>query len=385
MNKGTFAYALTNIDDEFVCLYAPKHISTDSTKLIRFFKKRNETIMTSEKTVSRLNHTTNIKWKQSKPALIIAAFLVCVMCAIAVIPAFLNNNHSNLDNPAIQDNQPQLHSVEILSGYNEEAVGKPLPSQRIALKCMSSYSHGKKIIVDAAMGDAYSDHQKWGSFPSFDTFEANGYPIFDVYSVNTANHEQMLEDNNLHINGSDSKYSRIFTREDMSKLDISGEYGNISQYYHESVELDLSEYDIGSSGCIAFSFGWYYEKENPNNENSLSLWEGQRKFIYFFVGENGFVFNFDSCEAAEKYYYENGTTSEEQTNVEKVGLCAAKPLYLIPLNRNEMSYEHGSIIEKTFKLCSNVLETQYNVEVTAGERVKILSETNFMLISRMII
>ena len=67
----------------------------------------------------------------------------------------------------------------------------------------------------------------------------------------------------------------------MSELDISGEYGNISQYYHESVELDLSEYDIGSSGCIAFSFGWNYEKENPYNDNPLSLWEGQRKFIYF--------------------------------------------------------------------------------------------------------
>ena len=114
-------------------------------------------------------------------------------------------------------NEPEPPSftsaVEIHSGYGESNAAKPLPSQRIALTCMSMYRRDDMITVDAAMGDAYSAHQENDLSPSFSTFGINGHPLFEVYPGGEAVSADKVKDERLCINGAGYDYQKEFSKE----------------------------------------------------------------------------------------------------------------------------------------------------------------------------
>lgn len=187
-------------------------------------------------------------------------------------------------------------SEEITVGYTADSNNsKPLPSQRIALKCLSFYPHGEKITVTAFMGDEYSI----GKRPTYDTYGNNGYPVFEVFPAKIAAIPETVDNAHVKINGKTGKYEHRFNKEDMTKLDIPNHVEcDISECYSEEVELDLSECMIGESGIIAFSFAWQYEKAPYEGFFPKSLWEGRRQFFYYYTAEDGIYVSFTGIESA---------------------------------------------------------------------------------------
>lgn len=241
--------------------------------------------------------------------------------SLAIITALIVTCFASCSSGHIQDNKDNTSNSrptpkEITIGYDEpsDAASKPLPTQHIALKCLSSYERNEKVIVDAAMGDNYSYFQEFGGTPSYDTFGENGYPVFEVYLNNGLRSDIQINNDVLLINGKTGVYEERFSKEDMQSLDIS-DYYDISKYYHENVELDFSNFNVGYSGGVTFSFGWYFYHDNPSNDSDDS-WCGMRRSIDFYVGEDGISFSFGGREAAEREYYNNfgterGTLTQE--------------------------------------------------------------------------
>ncbi len=187
---------------------------------------------------------------------------------------------------------------EISAGYSISA-SKPVSSQYIALKCISFYQSGEEITVDAAMGDLYSYYQQYGGSPSYDTFETNGYPVFEVYQKETTSADTY----DILINGKNERLEKRYGKEEMKALDITEHTDNIDKFHHETVKLDLSALKAGDRGEIVFSFGWFYKHDNPyNTDQPDNSWSGMRRSVYFYKGEKGIIFSFNSIDSAEAEY-----------------------------------------------------------------------------------
>lgn len=305
-----------------------------------------------------------------------------VLMAVMIVTCFASCSSSNIKDDNIQDNNgnnTKSNPSEITIGYNEslDANSKPLTSQRIALKCMSFYEKNEKVIVDAAMGDQYSHFQEHGGSPSYDTFESNGYPIFEVYLGNDTNLDVADNEDILLINGKTGAFEKKFSKEDMGDLDITGNVDDVSKYLHENIEVDLSKFNVGDSGKVVFSFGWFYYHDNPENQYQPdNSWCGMRRSLYFYIGESGISLSFNSVDNA-KDEYDNHLSTADNANTDAI--CAAKPLYLLCIDNNNIQYSHGSIIERQFEIISSFNTTSFDVTVTTSEDINLLSESQFQV------
>lgn len=200
-------------------------------------------------------------------------------------------------NPSVPDREQQMKPKQISVGGKEPENGKELPTQRIAVSCLSYYKKGETIMIDAAMGDDYTDNQRFAVLPNYDTFGVNGYPVFSVVDFDIM--ESVKDSSQMLINGSMGTYEKKFSAEEMQKLDISGEYGNLSKYHHEIVDIDFRDLEPGDAGVISVGFGWYFYQDNPNNgekpDNSRS---GMCYGLGYYVGENGIGLSFNGWEDA---------------------------------------------------------------------------------------
>ena len=308
------------------------------------------------------------------------------LLSLAIITALIVTCFASCSSGHIQDNKDNTSNSrptpkEITIGYDEpaDAASKPLPTQRVALKCLSSYERNEKVIVDAAMGDNYSYFQEFGGTPSYDTFGENGYPVFEVYLSLDDSTWEPVDNDVLLINGKTGAYEERFSKEDMQSLDIS-DYYDISKYYHENVELNFSNFNVGDSGSVIFSFGWFYYHDNPDNiSQSDNSWAGMRRGIGFYIGENGITFSFAGKETAEDEYHANYGTERNTIAQSEPTLCSAKPLYLRCIDDTNVQYNHSSVVERQFEINSSFKTTSFDVRITSPEDINLVSESHFQV------
>lgn len=139
------------------------------------------------------------------------------------------------------NNDPEIN--ELLFGYSNESSGKPLPTQRLALKCKSYCDLGDTLKVDVAIGDTYSYHQEYGGYPTYDT---PGRAEYGAYACDSGNYSK-IENEKLKINGESGEYKKVYTKEEMESLDISGKFDDYGSYHHKTAEIDFSNFTIGDS------------------------------------------------------------------------------------------------------------------------------------------
>ena len=197
--------------------------------------------------------------------------------------------------------QTDSKRTEITNGYDLES-SKPMPSQRIALKCYSFYPTGEKVTVKASMGDNYTYSEEHNSAPSYSTYGQNGRPVFEVYPSDRMSNKD-LDSSNVQINKCGKEYRKEFEKDELEVLDYSDFGDDVSQYYYEDIELDFSSCAVGESGTVKFVFGWQYETVPSHlSEDQLEdqLWEGYRRQIGYYVSDDGVYLNFSGAESAEE-------------------------------------------------------------------------------------
>ncbi|SEH79430.1 hypothetical protein SAMN02910265_02740 [Ruminococcus flavefaciens] len=191
-------------------------------------------------------------------------------------------------------NSSDIDNSEYLIG-NESVSSAASTTQKLVLNCNSFCEKGEVLAVDMAMGDILS-RQKYSDYDS------EGYPNsgHHEYSIMATENYKKIDDERLLINGEKSEYTKEFTKEDMRTLDISPNIGCYDLYYHETAEIDFSDYETGSTGCITFRFGWKADEEN--SLNTPSDFTGMEQTMYFYVGENGVGISNNGREAAQIAY-----------------------------------------------------------------------------------
>lgn len=209
---------------------------------------------------------------------------------------------------------------DVLFGYEkEEEPEYPVwfTTQKLALKCKAYCPAGETLKVDAAMGDLYlSDHTLYLDEADYD------------YKISSSDY---FTKKDLIVNGEQSEYIKTFPKEEWENLDISGKEGEFDLYHHETSEIDFSNYETGSSGCIEFVFMMRY----PGGS-----YLGMVQRMYFFVGENGTAISNLSVEEARTNYH-------ALQNQNKPG------------NMPDIIDDHGGITDKMKAALYSTLEREY--------------------------
>ena len=323
--------------------------------------------------------------KHNKTAYI--AMLIALVICLPNIMMFLGGCASkDPETEELTDCVSQTHNdriqKEITSGYDLDET-KPLPTQRIALKCYSFYSFTEKITVKASMGDDYSYKQEHNSVPTYDTYGTNGSPMFEVYPKKSLSYNA-VDASTVLINKNNKEYRKEFKKDDLSKLDISYFKDDVSKYYYEDVELDLSNYAAGDTGTIVFSFGWYYDYPPYEDYLPEELWEGYRRFLYYYVADDGVYISFNSEESAREdanisSQHNQEKASEIENTIKDDALCTSKPLYLVCTDDYGNEYLHGTIIEKSFEIISSLEYSLYELQISTSDTVEMISQDNIVI------
>lgn len=206
-------------------------------------------------------------------------------------------DYPNVDNTymakLLDISSANIDNSEYLIGGAESTAAST--TQKLVLNCNSFCAKGKVLTVDMAMGDILS-RQKYSDYDS------EGYPNsgHHEYSIMATENYKKIDDERLLINGETSEYTNEFTKEDMKALDISPNIGCYDLYHHETAEIDFSNYETGSTGCITFRFGW--KADGENTLNATSDFTGMEQTIYFYVGEDGVGISNNGWEAAQIAY-----------------------------------------------------------------------------------
>ena len=176
---------------------------------------------------------------------------------------------------------------KLMIGYYNETISKPeLPSKRprLALKCDPFCNFNETLIVDVVMAD--------NSFKSED-FELGCFYDQEIYRCNHFNYNY-LSDEKFIVNNVNSKYQKEYRKkEEIEKFSLSEKNDDFNYYWHETAELDFSNYNKGESGTIAFTYTKYYDE-------TRNTYLQARQFIYFCVGESGIYFSGISEDDAKK-------------------------------------------------------------------------------------
>lgn len=189
----------------------------------------------------------------------------------------INSDATNPDNTNVVDAKDIL-----LIGYddktNSESTEK-LP--RIALKCNSFSNLNELFDVDIALGDE-----------SFSTEDFNNGVIYsqEIYVCDPVNYKD-IHDEKFYVNNVNSKYQMEYSKGEIKVFNISERYNDYDSYRHVTASLDFSKYNVGDCGIINFEFTKYFAD---------TTYIQDRKFIYFFVGENGVYLSGTGIEDAKK-------------------------------------------------------------------------------------
>jgi hypothetical protein len=204
------------------------------------------------------------------------------------------NGDMNGDGLTVGDAQAiQLKLLGLDDDNNNNS--KPLPTQRIVLNCQSSCALDETLKIDVAMGDMYSYQQEHSGYPTYDT---PGHAEYGIYACDSVNYNK-IENEKLIINGENSEFKKVYSKEEMKSLDISGKADDYDSYHHETAEIDFSNFKTGDSGNIIFYFHWEYDEENPYNPSSKT--SGMSKIVGYYVGEKGVAIGADAEDAQSRY------------------------------------------------------------------------------------
>ena len=259
-----------------------------------------------------------------------------------------------------------LATEELAFGF-DGAAEKPTMGQKIACKCPSFIQIGEILIVTIYVGDtSYEYNQEHGNEPSYDTYGVHGYPNLQVYLSSPISISHKEADDKLIINGNLNEYQKVFSQEEMPSLSLA--YGEtVSHGKQETVEIDFSNYQVGSSGSITFSFSWDFG-EKPD---LYTTWFGHRQAISFYVGSQG-VSIAGTPEDAYKTYC-NMQLSLSKTSMSDFNSCTAKDWYLLCDNELEKEYRHGTEIEKRYEFVSILDVNKCEVNVFECDNLDLVS------------
>ena len=199
-------------------------------------------------------------------------------------------------------------NTQVTVGY--DYVMKPKTTERLALKCNTYCAKGEKLSVDAAMGDIYTvNSDEWH-------YE---YEIFVCDPLNYKN----IEDERFIVNGESGGYKKVYPKGEESIFDISENELDYDLYNHETAEIDFSNYEAGSTGCIEFSYLYRYEIDPKQHMGAI-------RCLYFYVGERGTGISGKSIEDAKNSY---------ETNVNKAPVSHDMDMGYVELNGKKVTFQ----------------------------------------------
>lgn len=260
-----------------------------------------------------------------------------------------------------------LATTELAVGFDSSGT-KELPRQRIAYRCATFVPSGENLGVDVYVGDkSYTYGQEHNEEPSYDTYGVHGYPNLRIYkgNNNSGSFYAKKHDDKLLINGCLNEYQKVYTKEEMSSLELAYDE-DVSEGKHEHVELDFSQYEVGSTGSVVFSFSWDLGEE----PEKATDWYGHRQVLGFYVGENG-VSVAETAEDAENNYTKNHLRDFRTIDNEDHA-CTSKEWYLFCENELEREYTHGEVIEKRYEFISSLEIDNCEVVVSKNDGVEIV-------------
>ena len=164
--------------------------------------------------------------------------------------------------------------TEVFWGYNDyyDPDNSPAPIQNIAMKCKSFCAAGEKLRVDVAMADA--------GLRSVNYDKAGDYK-YEVAVCDPTDYKN-VEDKNFIVNGEHKRYRKEFSKGDVGSFDINGKLDDYDSYHHETTEIDFTDYEVGSSGCIKFTFKLEC-KDDPLHMSYTTA----NQYMFFYVDEKG--------------------------------------------------------------------------------------------------
>lgn len=171
----------------------------------------------------------------------------------------------------------QEYISDVFWGYNEDidygnSDSSPMPKQNLAMKCKSFCAAGEKLKVDVAMADT--------GVESF-SYDKEGDYKFEV-AVCDPNDYRNIDDKKFIVNGERRRYRKEYSDREAKSFEIKGNYDDYDSYHHETAEIDFTEYEVGSSGCIKFAFEIEFT-DDPHHKAYTTA----NQYMYFYVGENG--------------------------------------------------------------------------------------------------
>ena len=201
---------------------------------------------------------------------------------------------------------------------NPSTSGKPTTGHKIGMKYYPFYTD-KKITFNIFMSQPQSNE------------ELDGYPVFEVYqgfAENVPGINLYKDDHSVMINGSEKRYEKRFTLDDLNFLRASSYDEDVFERHGEKITLDFSEFDPDEAVAVTISYGFFYYKNNPYNQPQPdNSWCGRRITLCFYIGEKGIAVSTNSTEDALAGY--------EKITGTRPGLCD----YIDELNRRgETSY-----------------------------------------------
>ena len=203
--------------------------------------------------------------------------------------------NADLNGDGLTVGDAQAIQKKLLGLDSDDNHSKPLPTQRIVLNCQSSCALDETLKIDVAMGDMYSYQQEHSGYPTYDT---SGHAEYGIYACDSVNYSK-IENEKLIINGENSEFKKVYSKEEMKSLDISGKADDYDSYHHETAEIDFSNFKTGDSGNIVVYFQWEYDEENPYNPSSKI--SGMSKIVGYYVGEKGIAIGANAEDAQSRY------------------------------------------------------------------------------------
>jgi len=198
--------------------------------------------------------------------------------------------------PAVTETEPVITAdSEITWGYfadngSSETDGNLLPTQNLAMRCKSFCAAGEKLRVDVAMGDVRLGSQE---------YHTSGDYKFEVYVCDPTDYKS-IEDEKFIVNGKQRRYRKEYSDEDKKSFDTNGRIEDYDSYHHETAEIDFSNYEVGSSGWIKFSFIIEHNDDPLHTE-----YKRANQYMHFYVGEEGTVISNKNVEYDNKEYFKN--------------------------------------------------------------------------------
>ncbi len=167
-------------------------------------------------------------------------------------------------------------------GEMDLASSKPLPSNRISLKCSSFCSKGETLKVNVGIGASDASSEKDASSVHF------------TYTVSAVEGYNKINDDCLIINGNKSKFEKEYQADEWELINMNGKIDDYDSYYNETAEIDFKKYESDSSGCISFAFG-------ESNDKYTSSYDGMSQELFFYAGYKGTGIGHSADEAHLEY------------------------------------------------------------------------------------